>query len=73
MNGGRKFWGSKTLLVVTGASQGIGQTIATQFSSKVGQGSVALLIARSESGLKETAAIIKKTSPHVTVQVSSFF
>lgn len=50
----------KVFLLVTGASRGIGKQIAESFSSLLGDGSVVLLLARNESGLKKAAGKIPK-------------
>ncbi|KAK0167474.1 hypothetical protein PV327_004869 [Microctonus hyperodae] len=48
----------KVFLLITGASQGIGQQIAITFSKLLEEGSRILLLARNENGLKETAGKI---------------
>ncbi|CAL8104467.1 unnamed protein product [Orchesella dallaii] len=53
---------------ITGASRGIGRTIAIEFSKKVANQSVFLLMARSTSALEETkAAISSATEGRVSV------
>jgi len=65
-----EFWNQKTFCLVTGASQGIGKTIAIEFSKKVGPDSVFLLVARSASGLEETKSeILAVAAPHKPIQV----
>lgn len=57
-----EFWNQKTFCLVTGASRGIGRTISIEFSKKVADGSVFLLMARSASALDDTkAAILEAT------------
>ncbi|XP_046480480.1 sepiapterin reductase-like [Neodiprion pinetum] len=51
----------KVFLLVTGASRGIGKQITESFATLLGNGSVVLLIARNENGLKETAQKLPKS------------
>jgi len=57
-----EFWNQKTFCLVTGASRGIGRTIAIEFSKKVAKGSVFLLIARSKDALENTKQSILEAS-----------
>lgn len=66
-----EYWGKKTFCLITGASKGIGRSIALNFSKKVGLGSAFLLIARSLPGLESTKAEVLKERPDLTVQVAS--
>lgn len=52
-------------VIITGASQGIGRTIAIEISRRLKKSSKILLIARSENGLLETKKLIEGIS-HVT-------
>lgn len=49
----------KTYFLITGASRGIGKTIAIEVSKKLKAGSVIVLIARNDDGLKKTKASIE--------------
>ena len=62
----------ESLLVVTGASRGLGQAIAISFSKAlIADGSVkVVLVARSEQGLEETRQAIVSQSPAGTVAKS---
>lgn len=58
----------KTFFVVSGASRGIGRTMAIECAAKMLSGSVIVLLARSASGLDETKAqILAKNQMNVTV------
>jgi len=48
------FWNQKTFCLITGASKGIGKTIAIEFAKKVAPDSMFLLLARSGPQLEET-------------------
>lgn len=48
----------KALVLITGASKGIGRCIAVEISKNLAQGSILVLIARSEEGLEETKSLI---------------
>lgn len=53
---------------MTGASRGIGRTIAIECAAKMATGSVIVLIARTTAGLEETKAqILAKNPSNVTV------
>lgn len=58
----------KTFFVVSGASRGIGRSIAIECAAKFSAGSVIVLLARSMAGLEETKAQILARNPtNVTV------
>ncbi|XP_031616574.1 sepiapterin reductase-like [Contarinia nasturtii] len=58
----------KTFFVMTGASRGIGRTMAIECAAKMATGSVIVLIARTAAGLEETKAqILAKNPSNVTV------
>ncbi|GIX80791.1 sepiapterin reductase [Caerostris darwini] len=56
-------WRMPTFLVVTGASRGLGETIAKEFSKKLCEGSCVVLLARNKTKLEAVKADIKKISP----------
>lgn len=56
------FWNQKTFCLVSGASKGIGRTIAIEFSKKVAEGSLFVLVARTTSALESTKASILETT-----------
>lgn len=55
-------WQIPTFLLVTGASRGLGATIAIEFSKKLCEGSHVLLMARDKSKLNAVKAQIEKSS-----------
>ncbi|XP_018576556.1 sepiapterin reductase [Anoplophora glabripennis] len=58
----------KSIIFITGASKGIGRTIAVELSRHLDQNSVFILIARSEKGLDETKTQILMVDKSITVQ-----
>uniref|UniRef100_A0A8D9FCD8 Sepiapterin reductase n=2 Tax=Cacopsylla melanoneura TaxID=428564 RepID=A0A8D9FCD8_9HEMI len=62
------FWNRKTLMLITGASQGIGEYWAVEFSKKLAKDSVVLLWARSEAGLEATKNKVIAANPGVVVK-----
>lgn len=58
----------KTFFVISGASRGIGQTMAIECASKFLNGSVIILLARSATGLEVTKSqILAKNQANITV------
>lgn len=58
----------KTFFLITGASRGIGRTLAIECAAKMATGSVIVLIARSTAGLEQTKAqVLAKNPSNVTV------
>lgn len=58
----------KTFFVISGASRGIGQSMAIECASKFLNGSVIVLLARSTSGLEMTKSqILAKNQGNITV------
>jgi len=53
------YWDQKTFCLITGASRGLGRTIAIEFAKNVGSGSVFLLVARSADALESTKKSIE--------------
>lgn len=49
----------RALVIVTGASRGIGREIAIQAASKINEQSTLLLVARNTTGLLETKQTIQ--------------
>ena len=67
----QEFWNQKSFVLITGASRGLGRTIAIEFSKKVAPGSVFLLVARTADALEETKAAVLAVSPSVEVITKS--
>lgn len=59
----------KTFLLVSGASRGIGRSIAIECAAKLAAGSEVVLLARSKSGLEETKSQILSRNSNVSVIV----
>ncbi|XP_019631031.1 PREDICTED: sepiapterin reductase-like [Branchiostoma belcheri] len=59
--------GKPTFCVITGASRGLGRSLAVELSGSLGEGSRLVLTARSLSGLEQTQALVNKTSVSVKV------
>lgn len=57
----------KTFCVITGASKGLGRSIAIQFANQFPFGSFMLLLARSKDGLEETKTLVQNNAPHINV------
>ncbi|XP_013108458.2 sepiapterin reductase [Stomoxys calcitrans] len=61
----------KTYFLITGASRGIGKSMALEIASKLKAGSVILLMARNLEALQKTKSEIESKRSDVTVQVIS--
>ena len=57
--------------LITGASRGIGKTMAIETSKNFASGSVVVLLARSESGLEDTKAKILASNPAIKVIIKA--
>lgn len=64
-----KFWNHKTFVIVTGASRGIGRTLAESMAKQFAPGSVLLLISRDEHGLQVLEKEISVNAPKVRVHL----
>jgi len=65
------FWNQKTFCLITGASRGIGRSIAVEFGQKVGKGSVFVLVARSATDLEETKSEILSSGVEETQVITA--
>lgn len=57
----------KSIVVVSGASKGIGRTISVELARNLNQNSIFILLARSEQGLEETKKQILEVDKALTV------
>ncbi|KAM7301750.1 sepiapterin reductase-like [Ixodes scapularis] len=65
------FWSKTFLVVVTGASGGIGRGIAVSFAEHVAEGSLLVITGRNTAGLEETKQIIAALGREVNVSVET--
>ncbi|KAG0417066.1 hypothetical protein HPB47_005908 [Ixodes persulcatus] len=65
------FWGRKFLIVVTGASGGLGRGIAVSFAEHVADGSLLVITGRNTAGLEETKRMIVSLGRDVSVGVET--
>jgi sepiapterin reductase len=63
------YWSKRTFCLITGASRGIGRSIAVEVSKKIAPGSVVLLLARSKAGLESTKEEILNSNSQVDVLI----
>jgi sepiapterin reductase len=63
-------FGKKTFLLVTGASRGLGRSLAVNIAKNLGKQSFILLLARSKDGLEETKAQILKNVADFELTIS---
>ena len=62
----------KTLCFVTGASRGLGESMAVNFACKFPAGSLIVLLARSEGDLENVKKRLLEKSPHVIAVTRRF-
>ncbi|CAN7984386.1 unnamed protein product, partial [Ixodes hexagonus] len=65
------FWGKRFLVVVTGASGGIGRAIAVNFAKHVSEGSLFVITGRNTAGLEETKRMIAALGLDINVSVET--
>lgn len=63
------YWNKKTFAVVTGASRGIGRTLAEKIAQQIAPESVLLLISREEKSLGSLKKAIETDRPSVRVHI----
>ncbi|XP_040078232.1 sepiapterin reductase [Ixodes scapularis] len=65
------FWDKRFLIVVTGASRGIGRGIAVTFAERVAKESLLVITGRNTAGLEETERMISALGRDVNVSVET--
>ena len=65
---GESVFQPRTFCLITGASQGLGRTMAIRFAGRFPAGSVLVLMARNAKGLDQTKSAIEANSPSVRVR-----
>ncbi|KAM7301168.1 hypothetical protein ISCGN_016709 [Ixodes scapularis] len=66
-----EFWGKRFLIIVTGASGGIGRGIAVSFAQRVAKESLLVITGRNTAGLEETQRMISALGRDVNVSVET--
>lgn len=66
------FWGNRFLIIVTGASKGIGRAMAIGFSRRVAEGSVIVITGRNRKGLTETKRLVADVASGAKVVVEAY-
>ena len=61
----------KSICLITGASKGYGKCVAVRFAELLPQGSVIVIVARNEQGLKNTSLQIRDQCPKVRVKIKA--
>ncbi|KAM7303161.1 sepiapterin reductase-like [Ixodes scapularis] len=65
------FWGKRFLIIVTGASGGIGRGIAVSFAERVAKESLLVITGRNTAGLEETERMISALGRDVNVSIET--
>lgn len=65
-----EFWCRRTCVILTGASRGIGQSLAVEISRLLVPESTIVLIARDTNGLEKTKEMVNKENGDILVEVS---
>lgn len=64
-----EFWSRRTCVILTGASKGIGQSLAVEISRLLIPESTIVLIARDTNGLEKTKEMVNKENSDILVEV----
>lgn len=64
-----EFWSRPTCVILTGASKGIGQSLAVEISRLLVPDSTIVLIARDTNGLEKTKDLVMKENGDILVEV----
>jgi len=64
-----EFWNRRTCVILTGASKGIGQSLAVEISRLLIPESTIVLMARDTNGLEKTKELVNKENNDILVEV----
>jgi len=64
-----EFWCRRTCVILTGASKGIGQTLAVEIGRLLVPESTIVLMARDNNGLEKTKEMVIKENTDILVEV----
>lgn len=67
-----EFWSRRTCVILTGASKGIGQSLAIEISRLLIPESTIVLMARDTNGLEKTKEMVNKENSDILVEVILF-
>lgn len=65
-----EFWSRRTCVILTGASKGIGQSLAVEIGRLLIPESTIVLMARDTNGLEKTKEMVNKVNNDILVEVS---
>jgi len=65
-----EFWSRRTCVILTGASKGIGQSLAIEIGRLLIPESTIVLMARDTNGLEITKELVNKENNDILVEVS---
>lgn len=68
-----EFWSRPTCVILTGASKGIGQSLAIEISRLLVPDSTIILIARDTNGLEKTKEMVNEENNDILVEVIAFY
>jgi short-subunit dehydrogenase len=64
-----EFWSRRTCVILTGASKGIGQSLAVEISKLLIPESTIVLLARDTNGLEKTKEMVNKENKDILIEV----
>lgn len=64
-----EFWSRRTCVILTGASKGIGQSLAVEIGRLLIPESTIVLMARDTNGLEKTKELVNKVNGDILVEV----
>lgn len=68
-----EFWSRRTCVILTGASKGIGQSLAVEIGRLLIPESTIVLMARDTNGLEKTKEMVNEVNSDILVEVSSTY